>query len=67
MENRFTKYVEWIGDKIDRGDIIEFDLAMFLKYLPFIKNVDILEKCIDEANEEGESSNWDNIEFVEWV
>jgi len=67
MENRFAKYVEWIGDKIDRGDIIEFDLEMFLKYLPFIKNVDILEKCIDEENEEGESSNWDNIEFVEWV
>ena len=67
MENRFTKYVEWVGDKIDRGDIIEFDLEMFLKYLPFIKNRDMLERCIDEENEEGSSDNWDNVEFVEWV
>ena len=67
MENRFTKYVEWVGDKIDRGDIIEFDLEMFLKYLPFIKNRDMLERCIDEENEEGSSDNWDNVEFVEGV
>ena len=67
MENRFGKYVAWIGSKIDRGDVIEFDLEMFYKYLPFIKNVDMLEKCIDEENEEGESFNWDRIEFIEGV
>ena len=67
MENRFGKYVDWIGSKIDRGDVIEFDLEMFYKYLPFIKNVDMLEKCIDEENEEGESFNWDRIEFIEGV
>ena len=67
MENRFGKYVDWIGSKIDRGDVIEFDLEMFYKYLPFIKNVDMLEKCIDEENEEGESFKWDRIEFIEGV
>jgi len=67
MEDRFNKFVEWVGDRIDRGLEYEFDLDMFLKYLPFIKNKDMLERCIDEENEEGYSENWDNIEFVEGV
>ena len=67
MEEKFTKYVEWIGDKIDRGDLIEFDLEMFHPYIPFIKNSDVLENCIDSENEEGSSDNWDKIEFVEGI
>ncbi len=67
MEEKFTKYVEWIGVKIDRGDLIEFDLEMFHPYLPFIKNRDVLENCIDSENEEGSSDNWDKIEFVEGI
>ena len=67
MENRFTKFVEWVGDKIDRGDLIEFDLEMFDRYIPFIKNKSVLEGCIDSENEEGFSENWDKIEFVDWV
>tara|TARA_B110000495_G_C22625270_1_gene372328 strand:+ start:372 stop:590 length:219 start_codon:yes stop_codon:yes gene_type:complete len=67
MEERFLRFVEWIGDKIDRGDIIEFDLEMFYKYLPYIKNQEVLENCIDEENELGESLEWDMIEFVEGV
>ena len=67
MEEKFTKYVEWIGDKIDRGDLIEFDLEMFHPYIPFIKNRDVLENCIDSENEEGSSDNWDKIEFVEGI
>lgn len=67
MEDRFNKFVEWVGDRIDRGDEYEFDLDMFYKYLPYIKNKDMLERCIDEENEEGCSDNWDNIIFVEGV
>jgi len=67
MEERFCKFVEWIGDRIDRGLEYEFDLEMFEKYLPFIKNVDMLERCIDEENEEGCSDNWNNVVFVEGV
>ena len=67
MEHRFTKFVEWVGDKIDRGDIIEFDLEMFDRYLPFIKNQSVLENCIDSENEEGFSEDWDKVEFVDWV
>ena len=67
MEERFLRFVEWVGDKIDRGDIIEFDLEMFYKYLPYIKNREVLENCIDEENELGESLEWDMIEFVEGV
>jgi hypothetical protein len=67
MEERFNKFVEWVGDRIDRGLEYEFDLEMFEKYFPYIKNVDMLERCIDEENEEGFSENWDNIVFVEGV
>lgn len=67
METRFVKFVEWIGDKIDRGDVIEFDLDMFYKYLPFITNKHVLETCIDEENENGYSENWDKIQFVDGV
>ena len=67
MEERFGKYVEWVGDRIDRGLEYEFDLDMFLKYLPFIKNKDVLERCIDEENEEGCSYKWDDVKFVEGV
>ena len=64
MEERFTRFVEWVGDRIDRGDEYEFDLEMFVKYFPFIKNLDMLERCIDEENEEGFSDSWDDIIFV---
>lgn len=67
MEERFAKYVEWIGDRIDRGMEFEYDLEMFEKYFPFIKNLDMLEDCIDEENERGFSENWNNIVFVEGV
>lgn len=67
MEERFCKFVEWIGDRIDRGVEYEFDLEMFYKYLPYIKNVDMLERCIDEENEAGSSDCWDEIVFVEGV
>jgi hypothetical protein len=67
MEERFSKFVEWIVDRIDRGLEYEFDLEMFEKYFPYIKNVDMLKRCIDEENEEGSSDNWDNIVFVEGV
>lgn len=67
MEERFGKFVEWIGDRIDRGLEYEFDLEMFEKYFPYIKNVDMLETCIDQENEEGFSENWDNVVFVEGV
>ena len=49
MEDRFNKFVEWVGDRIDRGLEYEFDLEMFEKYFPFIKNKDMLERCIDEG------------------
>lgn len=67
MEERFVKYVEWIGDRIDRGLEYEFDLEMFEKYFPYIKNRDMLERCIDEENEEGMSDCWNDIVFVEGV
>ena len=67
MEDRFNKFVEWVGDRIDRGEEYEFDLDMFEKYFPFIKNKDMLERCIDEENEEGSSDNWDNVEFIDGV
>jgi|TARA_R110000851_G_scaffold52364_2_gene124533 hypothetical protein len=67
MENRFKKYVDWIASKVKGGDIIEFDLEMFYKYLPFIKNREVLENCIDEENELGESLEWEMIEFVDGV
>ena len=67
MEHRFAKFVEWIGDQIDRGDIIEYDLEMFHPYLPYIKNQNVLETCIDHENEEGFSDDWDKVEFVDWV
>jgi hypothetical protein len=61
------EFVEWVGDRIDRGLEYEFDLEMFEKYFPYIKNVDMLERCIDEENEEGSSDNWDNVIFEEGV
>jgi len=67
MEERFCKFVEWIGDRIDRGLEYEFDLEMFYKYLPYIKNKDMLETCIDQENETGSSDCWDKIVFVEGV
>lgn len=67
MEERFGKFVEWIGDRIDRGLEYEFDLDMFYKYLPYIKNVEVLETCIDQENETGSSDCWDDIVFVEGV
>lgn len=67
MKDRFIKFVEWIGDKIDRGDLIEFDLEMFKIYFPYIENRNVLEKCIDEENENGYSENWDKIVFVDGV
>ena len=67
MEERFNKFVEWVGDRIDRGVEYEFDLEMFEKYFHYIKNKDMLERCIDEENEEGSSDCWDKIVFVEGV
>jgi hypothetical protein len=67
MQDKFNKFVEWIGDKIDRGDEYEYDLDMFHTYLPYIKNPHVLETCIDEENEAGSSDNWDHVMFVEGV
>ena len=67
MQTRFIKFVEWIGDKIDRGDLIEYDLDMFKIYFPYITNRNILETCIDEENENGYSENWDQVVFVDHV
>jgi len=67
MQERFGKYVEWIGDRIDRGMEYEFDLEMFEIYFPYIKNKYMLERCIDEENEAGSSDNWNNVMFVEGV
>jgi hypothetical protein len=67
MEERFGKFVEWIGDRIDRGLEYEFDLEMFEIYFPYIKNRDMLETCIDQENETGSSDKWDDIVFVEGV
>jgi len=67
MEERFCKFVEWIGDRIDRGLEYEFDLEMFEKYFPYINNLDMLETCIDQENETGSSDCWDKIVFVEGV
>ena len=32
MRDRFDKFVEWIGDKIDRGDEDEFDIRDFERF-----------------------------------
>lgn len=65
MRERFDKLVELIGDKIDRGDEYEFELEMFEKFRDYILNWGVLERCIDEENEEGFSDSWDEIEFCE--
>ena len=67
MENRFNKFVSWYGDMVDRGSKMVFDIDDFLKFKKYIKNWDMVEKCIEEENEEGESFNWDEIKFVEDV
>lgn len=65
MEERFLRFVEWVGDRIDRGIDDEFDLEVFWKFAPYIKNPEMLERCVDEENEEGYSECWDLVEFVE--
>lgn len=63
MEERFLRFVQWIADRIDRGAEHEFDLEMFEKYFPHIKNKEMLERCVDEENEAGYSECWDLVEF----
>ena len=48
MRERFDKLVEWIGDKIDRGDEDEFDIKSFEKFKDYILNWDVLERCVEE-------------------
>lgn len=67
MEKRFNKFVEWYGDMVDRGSKYIFDLDDFLKFKPFIKNWEMVELCVYEENEEGESFNWDEIKFVDSI
>ena len=67
MRERFDKLVEWIGDKIDRGDEDCFDIKYFEKFRDYILNWEVLERCVEEENELGCSCCWDEIEFVEDV
>ncbi len=67
MRERFYKVVEWIGDKIDRGDLDEFDVGDFWMFREYILNWDVLKRCVEEENELGCSCGWDEIEFVEDV
>jgi len=46
MRERFDKLVEWIGDKIDRGDLDEFDIGDFEKFKEYILNWDVLKRCV---------------------
>ena len=65
MEDKFNRCVERYGDMIDRGSKMDFDIDDFLKYKKYIKNWEMVERCVEEENEEGESFNWDNIKFIE--
>jgi len=67
MKERFIKFVEWIGDKIDRGDEDEFDIRGFEVYKDYILNWGVVERCVEDENEEGFSENWDDVEFVKDV
>ena len=67
MRDRFDKFVEWIGDKIDRGDLDEFDIGDFEKFKDYILNWDVLKRFVEEENHLGCSCGWDDIEFVEDV
>ena len=67
MRDRFDKFVEWIGDKIDRGDEDEFDIRDFERFRYYILNWEVVERCVEEENELGCSCCWDEIEFVEDV
>ena len=67
MKERFGKFVEWIGDKIDRGDEDESDIKAFEVYKDYILNWEVVERCVEEENELGCSCGWDEIEFVEEV
>ena len=67
MENRFMRRVEWVGDMIDRGSKYLFELEDFEGFRKFIKNWEMVELCVYEENEEGESDNWDLVEFVDYV
>lgn len=67
MRERFIKFVEWIGDKIDRGDEDEFNIKAFEVYKDYILNWEVVERCVEEENELGCSCSWDEVEFVEEV
>lgn len=67
MRERFDKLVEWIGDKIDRGDEDCFDIKSFEKFKDYILNWEVVERCVEDENELGFSCEWDEIEFVEDV
>ena len=64
MREKFDKLVELIGDKIDRGDEFEFELEMFERFRDYILNWEVVERCIEEENEEGFSDSWDEIKFA---
>jgi len=64
MREKFDKLVELIGDKIDRGDEYGFEVVMFEMFRDYILNWEVVERCIEEENEEGFSDSWDEIEFA---
>jgi len=67
MRERFDKLVGWIGDKIDRGDLDEFDVGDFWMFREYILNWDVLKRCVEDENEMGFSCGWDEIKFVDDV
>ena len=67
MEERFCKFVEWIGDLIDRGECDGFDIKSFEVYKDYILNWDVVERCVEEENELGCCCGWDDVKFVEGV
>jgi hypothetical protein len=64
MREKFDKLVELIGDKIDRGDEFEFDVRDFERFRDYVLNWEVVERCIEEENEEGFSDSWDDIKFA---
>jgi len=64
MREKFDKLVELIGDKIDRGDEFEFDVRDFESFRDYVLNWEVVERCIEEENEEGFSDSWDDIKFA---
>jgi hypothetical protein len=67
MKERFDKLVEFIGDKIDRGDLDCFDIGDFWMFREYILNWDMVKLSVYEENNDGISYKWDDVKFVEGV